>query len=226
MLLHVMAVLTAQELQTVRGHLSSAAWTDGRLTAGYQSAQVKANLQVPQADPAAREASSLIVKALERNATFVSATLPHHVYPPLFNRYTPGMGFGEHIDNAVRQIPGTAHRLRTDVAATLFLAAPEEYDGGELVIDDLYGTHSVKLAAGDMVVYPSSSVHRVQPVTRGARDAAFFWIQSMVRDGSARALLYELDLSIRDLTAHGADARSLLRLTGCYHNLIRRWGEL
>ena len=165
MLLHVMAVLTAQELQTVRGHLSSAAWTDGRLTAGYQSAQVKANLQVPQADPAAREASSLIVKALERNATFVSATLPHHVYPPLFNRYTPGMGFGEHIDNAVRQIPGTAHRLRTDVAATLFLAAPEEYDGGELVIDDLYGTHSVKLAAGDMVVYPSSSVHRVQPVT-------------------------------------------------------------
>ena len=226
MLLHVTAVLTAQELQTVRGHLSGAAWADGRLTAGYQSAQVKANLQVPQADPAAREASSLIVKALERNATFVSATLPHHVYPPLFNRYTPGMGFGEHIDNAVRQIPGTAHRLRTDVAATLFLAAPEEYDGGELVIDDLYGTHSVKLAAGDMVVYPSSSVHRVQPVTRGARDAAFFWIQSMVRDGSARALLYELDLSIRDLTAHGADARSLLRLTGCYHNLIRRWGEL
>ena len=226
MLLHVSAVLTGQELQTVRAHLGSAAWADGRLTAGYQSAQVKANLQVPQSDPAAQEASSLIVRALERNATFVSATLPHHVYPPLFNRYTAGMGFGEHIDNAVRQIPGTPHRLRTDVSATLFLAAPEEYDGGELVIEDLYGTHSVKLAAGDMVIYPSSSLHRVQTVTRGAREAAFFWIQSMVRDDSARALLYELDVSIRELTAQGVDARSLLRLTGCYHNLIRRWAQL
>jgi PKHD-type hydroxylase len=226
MLVQVTAVLTAQELQTVRGRLSNAAWADGRLTAGYQSAQVKANLQVPLSDPAAQEASSLIVGALERNATFVSATLPHHVYPPLFNRYTPGMGFGDHIDNAVRQIPGTPHRLRTDVSATLFLTAPEEYDGGELVIEDLYGTHSVKLAAGDMVVYPSSSLHRVQPVTRGARDAAFFWIQSMVRDASARAMLYELDLSIRDLTSDGADARNLLRLTGCYHNLLRRWADL
>jgi PKHD-type hydroxylase len=226
MMLHVSAVLTAQELQTVRARLGSAAWADGRLTAGYQSAQMKANLQVPQSDPAAQEASSLIVRALERNATFVSATLPHHVYPPLFNRYSAGMAFGEHIDNAVRQIPGTAHRLRTDVAATLFLAAPEEYDGGELVIEDLYGTHAVKLAAGDMVVYPSSSLHRVQPVTRGARDAAFFWIQSMVRDDSARALLYELDLSIRELTSQGADTRNLLRLTGCYHNLIRRWAQL
>ena len=226
MLLQVTAVLTAQELQTVREHLSSAAWADGRLTAGYQSAQVKANLQVPQSDPEAQAASSLILRALERNATFVSATLPHHVYPPLFNRYTTGMGFGDHIDNAMRQVPGTPHRLRTDVSATLFLTAPEEYDGGELSIDDLYGTHSVKLAAGDMVVYPSSSLHRVQPVTRGARDAAFFWIQSMVRDDSARALLYELDLSIRDLTSQAADARSLLRLTGCYHNLIRRWADL
>jgi PKHD-type hydroxylase len=226
MLVHLTAVLTAEEMQTVRGRLAGASWADGRLTAGYRSAQVKSNLQVPQADPQAQEASGLIVAALERNATFLSATLPHHVYPPLFNRYTPGMGFGDHIDNAVRQIPGTPHRLRTDVSATLFLTAPEEYDGGELVIDDLYGTHSVKLAAGDMVVYPSSSLHRVQPVTRGTRDAAFFWIQSMVRDDGARALLYELDLSIRELTAQGADARSLLRLTGCYHNLIRRWGDL
>jgi PKHD-type hydroxylase len=226
MLLHVRGVLTAQELQTVHGHLSGATWADGRQTAGYQSAQVKANLQVPQSDPGAQEAGSLILGALERSVTFISATLPHHVYPPLFNRYTAGMGFGDHIDNAVRQIPGTPHRLRTDVSATLFLTAPEEYDGGELSIDDLYGTHSVKLAAGDMVVYPSSSLHRVQPVTRGARDAAFFWIQSMVRDDRARALLYELDLSIRDLTSDGADARSLLRLTGCYHNLIRRWADL
>lgn len=226
MLLQVTAVLTAQELQTVRGRLGSAAWTDGRLTAGYQSAQVKANLQVPQSDPAAQEASSLIVSALERNATFISATLPHHVYPPLFNRYTAGMGFGDHIDNAVRQVPGTPHRMRTDVSATLFLTAPADYEGGELIVDDLYGTHSVKLAAGDMVVYPSSSLHHVQPVTRGVREAAFFWIQSMVRDDGARALLYELDLSIRDLTSHGADARSLLRLTGCYHNLIRRWADV
>jgi PKHD-type hydroxylase len=226
MLLQVTAVLTAPELQTVRERLGGASWADGRLTAGYQSAQVKTNLQVPQSDPGAQQSSDLIVRALERNATFVSATLPHHVYPPLFNRYTAGMGFGDHIDNAVRQIPGTPHRLRTDVSATLFLSAPEEYDGGELIIDDLYGTHSVKLAAGDMVVYPSSSLHRVQPVTRGARDAAFFWIQSMVRDDGARALLYELDLSIRELTAHGADAPSVLRLTGCYHNLIRRWADL
>jgi PKHD-type hydroxylase len=226
MLVHVGAVLTAQELQTVRAHLGSAAWADGRLTAGFRSAQVKANLQVPQSDPPAQEASGLIVRALERSDAFVSATLPHHVYPPLFNRYTPGMGFGEHTDNAVRQIPGTPHRLRTDISATLFLSAPDEYEGGELVIDDLYGTHSVKLAAGDMVVYPASSLHRVQPVTRGARDAAFFWIQSMVRDDGARALLYELDLSVRELTSHGADARSLLRLTGCYHNLLRRWADL
>jgi len=226
MLVPVSAVLTAQELQTVRARLGGAAWADGRLTAGFRSAQVKTNLQVPQADAAAQEASGLIITALERNDTFVSATLPHHVYPPLFNRYTPGMGFGAHTDNAVRQIPGTPHRLRTDIAATLFLSAPDEYDGGELVIDDLYGTHSVKLAAGDMVVYPASSLHRVQPVTRGARDAAFFWIQSMVRDDGARALLYELDLSIRELTAQGAAAGSLLRLTGCYHNLIRRWAEL
>ncbi|HEY4340133.1 MAG TPA: Fe2+-dependent dioxygenase [Steroidobacteraceae bacterium] len=226
MLVHVAAVLTAEEMQTLRVHLGGADWADGRLTAGYRSAQVKANLQLPQSDPAAQKASDLIVRALERNDSFVSATLPHHLYPPLFNRYTAGMGFGDHTDNAVRQIPGTPHRLRTDISATLFLTAPEEYDGGELVIDDQFGTHSVKLAAGDMIVYPASSLHRVEPVTRGARDAAFFWIQSMVRDDGARALLYELDLSIRDLTVQGADPRSLLRLTGCYHNLIRRWADL
>jgi len=227
MLLQIAAVLTAEEVHSVRQCLTSAAWADGRLTAGYRSAEVKWNLQVPQSDPAATEASNLVVRALERNVTFVSATLPHHVYPPLFNRYAPGMGFGDHVDNAVRQIPGTPHRLRTDVSATLFLSAPEEYDGGELVIEDLYGAHSVKLAAGDMVVYPASSVHRVAPVTRGAREAAFFWTQSMVRDDSARALLYDMDLSIRELTARGGgDARSLLRLTSCYHNLLRRWADL
>lgn len=226
MLVPVTAVLSAQEVQRVRARIAAAPWSDGRLTAGYRSAQVKANLQVPQSDPAAQDAGALILQALERNATFISSTLPHHVYPPLFNRYEPGMAFGNHLDNAVRQIPGTAHRLRTDVAATVFLSAPEEYDGGELVIDDLYGMHSVKLAAGAMVVYPASSLHRVQPVTRGVRDAAFFWVQSMVRDDGARTLLYDLDTAIRELTARGADAASLLRLTGCYHNLLRRWADL
>jgi PKHD-type hydroxylase len=226
MLLQIAAVLTAEEVHSVRARLTGAAWADGRLTAGYRSAQVKSNLQLPQSDPAAAAASDLVVRALERNATFVSATLPHHVYPPLFNRYEPGMGFGAHVDNAVRQLPGTAHRLRTDVSATLFLSAPEAYDGGELVIEDRYGAHSVKLAAGDMVVYPASSLHRVEPVSRGARDAAFFWIQSLVRDDGARTLLYDMDLSIRELTARGGDARSLLRLTNCYHNLLRRWAEL
>jgi PKHD-type hydroxylase len=226
MLVHVTAVLSAEEVQTVRARLATAPWTDGRLTAGYRSAEVKANLQVPQSDPAAQDAGGLILRALERNATFISCTLPHHVYPPLFNRYEPGMAFGSHVDNAIRQIPGTPHKLRTDVAATVFLSVPEEYDGGELEIDDLYGMHSVKLAAGDMVVYPASSLHRVQAVTRGARDAAFFWIQSLVRDDSARTLLYDMDTSIRDLTARGSDAASLLRLTGCYHNLLRRWAQL
>jgi PKHD-type hydroxylase len=226
MLVSLPGVLTAHEVQTVRTHLSSAAWADGRLTAGYRSATVKSNLQLPQSDAAAQEASGILVRALERSATFISATLPHHVFPPLFNRYEPGMAFGAHVDNAVRQIPGTPHRLRTDISATLFLSAPADYDGGELSVDDLYGTHSVKLAAGDMVVYPASSLHRVEPVTRGVREAAFFWIQSMVRDDGARTLLYDLDTSIQDLTGTGADAGALLRLTGCYHNLLRRWAEL
>jgi PKHD-type hydroxylase len=226
MLVRIPAVLTAPELQTLRARLIAAPWTDGRLTAGYRSAQVKANLQVPQSDSAAQESGDLILRALERNPTFIAATLPHHVFPPLFNRYQTGMAFGDHVDNAVRQIPGTPHRLRTDISATLFLSAPEDYDGGELLIDDLYGNHTVKLAAGDLVVYPASSLHRVQAVTRGTRDAAFFWIQSMVRDAGARTLLYDLDTSIRELTGCGADARSLLRLTGCYHNLLRRWADL
>jgi PKHD-type hydroxylase len=226
MLVSVPGVLTAQEVQTVRTHLSRADWADGRLTAGYRSAAVKTNLQLPLSDGAAQEASDIVVRALERSATFISAALPHHVFPPLFNRYEPGMAFGAHVDNAVRQIPGTPHRLRTDISATLFLSAPGDYDGGELVVEDLYGTHAVKLAAGDMVVYPASSLHKVEPVTRGVREAAFFWIQSMVRDDGARTLLYDMDTSIQDLTRKGADAGALLRLTGCYHNLLRRWAEL
>jgi len=166
------------------------------------------------------------MRALERTALFVSAALPRHLYPPLFNRYEAGMAFGNHIDNALRQIPGTAYRLRTDLSATLFLSAPHEYDGGELSIEDTYGAHAVKLEAGDLVLYPASSVHRVEPVTRGARLAVFFWVQSLVRDDGARCLLFDLDTTIRQLTAKGADRESLVRLTACYHNLLRRWAEL
>jgi PKHD-type hydroxylase len=226
MIVRIPSVLSSDELVLLRVRLDRGAWEDGRLTAGHQSAQVKANLQLPQSDPVAREASDSVLRALERSALFVSAALPHHVFPPLFNRYGPGMSFGSHVDNAVRQIPGTAHRLRTDVSATLFISAPDEYDGGELIVEDTFGTHSVKLAAGDMVVYPASSLHRVEPVTGGMRAAAFFWIQSMVRDGSARTLLFDLDTTIRELTQKGADRDCVVRLTNTYHNLLRRWAEL
>jgi PKHD-type hydroxylase len=225
-LLRITGVLSAPDVATVRARLAQGDWVDGRLTAGFRSAQVKSNLQLTQSDPAARDAADLVLRALERNAVFVSAALPRHVFPPLFNRYQPGMGFGTHVDNAVRQLPGTPQRLRTDVSATLFLSPPEDYDGGELVIEDNYGAHSIKLAAGDMVLYPASSLHRVEPVGRGTREAAFFWIQSMVRDDSARTLLFDMDSAIRQLTAAQADDNALLRLTGCYHNLLRRWAEL
>lgn len=226
MIARIAALLDAPQLAAMAGLLGQAPWEDGRATAGFQSARVKHNLQLAQDSAAARQAGETIVRALERHREFISAALPHQVYPPLFNRYDPGMSFGAHVDNAVRQIPGSAHRLRIDVAATLFLSPPEDYDGGELIIEDTFGTHEVKLAAGDMVLYPASSLHRVQPVTRGARVAAFFWVQSMVRDDGARALLYEMDTAIRELTATGADGPALLRLTACYHNLLRRWAEL
>jgi PKHD-type hydroxylase len=187
---------------------------------------VKRNQQLPQDSIAARQAGELIVRALERHPDFVSAALPRHVYPPLFNRYEAGMSFGAHVDNAVRQVPGTRHRLRIDVSATLFLGSPEDYEGGELVIEDTFGAHEVKLAAGDMVVYPASSLHSVRPVTRGVRLAAFFWVQSMVRDDGGRTLLFELDTAIRELTASGSDGGALLRLTACYHNLLRRWADV
>jgi PKHD-type hydroxylase len=225
-IVRIASLLSADELAAIRSRLETAAWADGRLTAGYQSAAVKSNLQVPQSDAAAREAGEKILGALERSPLFASAALPRHVYPPLFNRYEAGMTFGAHIDNAVRAIPGTPYRVRTDASATLFLSAPEEYDGGELWIEDTYGEHTVKLAAGDLVLYPAGSVHRVEPVTRGVRLAAFFWIQSLVRDDGARGLLYELDTAIRDLTAQRAERGSLVRLAGCYHNLLRRWAEL
>lgn len=225
MIARIPGLLDAQRLAAVDALLRDGTWEDGRATAGFQSARVKHNLQLAQDSAAARQAGEIVLRALERHPDFVSAALPRHVYPPLFNRYEAGMSFGAHVDNAVRQIPGTHHRLRIDVSATLFLSPVEDYDGGELIIEDTFGAHSVKLAAGDMVIYPASSLHRVQPVTRGARVAAFFWVQSMVRDDGARTLLFEMDTAIRELTASGAAGAALLRLTACYHNLLRRWAD-
>ncbi|HEX4025603.1 MAG TPA: Fe2+-dependent dioxygenase [Steroidobacteraceae bacterium] len=226
MIVRISALLGPEQLAAVGEQLRGASWEDGRATAGFQSAQVKHNLQLDPRSAAARDAGEIVVRALERNALFIGSALPQHVFPPLFNRYEGGMGFGAHVDNAVRQIPGTAHRLRTDLSATLFLSAPQDYDGGELVIEDTFGTHAVKLAAGDLVLYPAGSRHRVEPVTRGARVAAFFWVQSMVRDDGERTLLFELDSAIRALTQSEADHGSLVQLSACYHNLLRRWAGL
>lgn len=226
MIARIAALLDGPQLAAVRERLAAGAWEDGKATAGFQSVRAKHNLQLAQNCPAARQAGDLVMRTLERHPDFLSATLPRHVFPPLFNRYEAGMSFGAHIDNAVRQVPGTPHRVRIDVSATLFLCPPEEYEGGELVIEDTFGTHAVKLPAGDMVVYPASSVHRVQPVTRGVRLACFFWVQSMVREDGARRLLFEMDAAVRTLNATGADGDAVLRLTGCYHNLLRRWADL
>jgi PKHD-type hydroxylase len=221
MLLHVPSLLTPGELAAMRARLASATWGDGRVTAGHQSVRVKDNLQLPQDSADAREMGVTVLGALERNALFMSAALPARVFPPLFNRYEPGMSFGAHIDNAIRPVPGTPLRIRTDISATLFLSAPEDYDGGELIIEDTYGTQSAKLAAGDMVLYPATSLHRVAPVTRGARIAAFFWVQSLVKDDAERAMLFQLDRSIMVLPQ---DHAAVLQLTGLYHNLVRKWG--
>lgn len=226
MIVRLAGLLDAERLAAIDALLRDASWEDGRATAGFQSSQVKHNVQLPQGSAAARQAGEIVLRALERHPDFISAALPRHVYPPLFNRYEPGMSFGNHVDNAVRQIPGTHHRLRTDVSATLFLSPPGSYDGGELIVEDTFGTHAVKLGAGDLVIYPAGSLHRVEPVTRGARVAAFFWVQSMVRDDGARTTLYEMDTAIRELTASGADGGALLRLTACYHNLLRRWADV
>ncbi len=223
MLLHVPKVLTADELATVRARLASARWGDGRVTAGHQSARVKANLQLAETGAEARELGALVLKALERNALFMSAALPALVYPPLFNRYEAGMNFGAHVDNAMRLVPGMARRLRTDVSATLFLSEPTDYDGGELIVQDTYGTHGAKLPAGDLILYPATSLHRVAPVTRGARLAAFFWVQSMVKDDAERQMLFDLDRAIIEMGA--PDSAAALRLTALYHNLVRKWGE-
>ena len=226
MLIQVPDVLSAGQVAHARHLLDSADWVDGRVTTGRQSAQVKDNEQLPEGHPAARELGDLILSALQSNGLFVSAALPLRVFPPLFNRYQGGHSFGNHVDNAIRQITGTSLRIRTDLSATLFLAEPDEYDGGELVVEDTYGVHSVKLPAGSMILYPSTSLHHVRPVTRGARVASFFWIQSMVRDDGTRSLLFDLDMAIQRLTADVPGHPSVVQLTSVYHNLLRRWAEM
>ena len=226
MIVQVPNVLKNQQLTRCRQVLERASWVDGRVTAGHQSAQVKDNRQLPENSAEARELGDMIVAALERNPLFITATLPLRVFPPLFNRYEGGESFGAHLDNSIRQIPGTPLRVRTDISATLFLSAPEEYDGGELVIDDVYGAHAVKLPAGDMVLYPASSLHHVNPVTRGARLASFFWVQSMVRDDGNRTLLFDLDMAINKVTQALPNHGAVVELTNCYHNLMRRFAEV
>jgi PKHD-type hydroxylase len=223
MLLHVPDVLTAAQVEYAQRVLAGAAWVDGSVTAGFQSTRVKHNRQLAQGSRPARELGAIVLDALNRSALFMSAALPAKVFPPLFNRYEGGEAFGNHVDNAIRQAPGGGLRLRTDISATLFLSAPEDYDGGELVVDDTYGPHSVKLAAGHMVLYPATSLHRVTPVTRGVRLASFFWIQSLVRDDAERTLLFDMDMAIIRLRQRVGDDESVLALTGVYHNLLRRW---
>ena len=226
MIVQVPNVLNPEQIARCREVMNRASWIDGRVTAGHQSAMVKDNRQLPEHSPEARELGDMIVAALERNPLFITATLPLRVFPPLFNRYEGGESFGAHLDNSIRQIPGTPLRVRTDISATLFLSAPEDYDGGELMIDDVYGTHAVKLGAGDMVVYPASSLHHVKPVTRGVRLASFFWVQSMVRDDGTRTLLFDLDMAINKVHQVIPNNSAVVELTNCYHNLLRRFAEV
>lgn len=226
MLLHIPGVFSRDEVRRIRQALEQAHWLDGKATAGYQSARTKHNLQLAEDDPLTREIAGAMLERLWQNPQFMSAALPHKVYPPLFNCYTDGGTFGFHIDNAVRQVRGSAERVRTDLSSTLFFSDPDEYDGGELVIQDTYGMQRVKLPAGDLVLYPATSIHQVTPVTRGARYASFFWTQSLVREDSQRSLLYEMDQAIQSLSRDLEDHPALVQLTGNYHNLLRRWGEV
>jgi PKHD-type hydroxylase len=226
MLLHIPDILTPAQIHECRAALDAAPWVDGRATAGFQSAQVKHNTQVPEDHPAAKQLGDLLLTSLERTPLFIAAALPLHVFPPLFNRYESGDAFGTHVDNAIRQSRQAGVRIRTDLSATLFLNAPEEYDGGELVIEDHYGAHSAKLPAGHMVLYPASSLHHVRPVTRGVRIASFFWIQSMLRSDEQRTLLFDLDTALQQLSRDVPDHPSVVRLTGVYHNLLRVWADV
>ncbi len=226
MLVSVPDVLTADQVKQARQLLEKAEWVDGRVTAGYQSAKAKDNAQLPESHPVAKQLGETILSALGKNSLFLSAALPLRVFPPLFNRYQGGQSFGTHVDNAIRQVPGTPHKIRTDLSATLFLSAPEEYEGGELTVEDTYGVKNIKLPAGHLILYPATSLHHVKPVTRGARIASFFWIQSIIRDDGQRAILFDLDLAIQRVGRDHADSPVGVQLTGVYNNLLRQWSEL
>jgi PKHD-type hydroxylase len=224
MIVRIPNLPTADELVAIRKRLAEANWVDGRVTAGHQGVKVKSNLQIAEDSAEARELGAIVARGLERSALFMSAALPRHVYPPMFNKYEPGMNFGTHIDNAIRYLGNSGQRIRTDISATLFLNAPEDYEGGELLVEDTYGAHSVKLPAGDMVLYPATSLHRVTPVTKGARIASFFWVQSLVAEDSERSILFDLDRSIAELgQTLPIESPTMLRLTASYHNLVRKW---
>ncbi len=227
MLITIDALLTPTELAEMRLVLDQADWVDGRATAGPQSAEIKRNAQIPLNSPVLPDLQNRMLRALTSNPTWLSATLPAQILPPMFNRYEGGQTFGVHVDNAIRVIPGEGRQIRTDVSCTVFLSDPEDYDGGELIVEGHYGAQSVKLAAGSAVIYPSTSLHQVTPVTRGARVASFFWVQSMLRDAAKREMLFDLDQSIQSLGGElGANAPDVVRLTGIYHNLIRQWAEV
>jgi PKHD-type hydroxylase len=225
MLLQIPDVLNAQQVAQMRARLGAATWIDGNVTSGHQSAQAKYNEQIPEDGPEARELGATVVNALQASPLFFSAALPRQIFPPLFNRYRQGMKFASHVDNAIRTHAPTRTRIRTDLSATLFLSRPEEYDGGELLIEDTYGVQRVKLNAGSLVLYPATSLHRVEPITRGERIASFFWIESMVRDDAQRTILFDLDMSIVRLTAAHPGEASLVGLVGVYHNLLRMWAD-
>ncbi len=226
MLLQIPDVLTAEQVARCRQTLEQADWIDGRVTAGPQSGREKDNMQLPEDHPAARELGDLVLDALQRSPLFMGAALPLKVFPPLFNRYEGGQSFGAHVDNAIRQVTGTPHRVRTDLSATLFFTQPDEYEGGELLVEDTYGVHNVKLPAGHLILYPATSLHHVRPVTRGARIASFFWIQSMVRDDGQRTLLFDLDMAIQRISGDLPDHPSTVQLTAVYHNLLRHWADV
>jgi len=225
MLLHIPKVLTEAQVARCGAALATAPWSDGRATAGHESVKVKHNQQLAEGDPVGRELGDLMLAALETNPLFLSAALPLKVVPPLFNRYQGGGSYGTHLDGAIWQVAGTRHRVRTDLSATLFLTPPEDYDGGELTVEDTYGAHRVKLPAGDLILYPGTSLHRVTPVTRGARISAFFWIQSMVRDDARRTLLFDLDVATQQVRAALPEHGSTVQLSNVYHNLLRQWAD-
>jgi PKHD-type hydroxylase len=226
-LLQIPEVFSKAEVKALRERLDAGSWADGNMTSGHQSATAKRNQQLPEDSDVAREVSALVVQALNANPMFVAAALPHTIFPPLFNRYEGGGEFGLHVDNAIRQQRGGGVRIRSDLSATLFLSEPEDYDGGELIIEEMYGPQSVKLPAGDLVLYPSKSLHQVMPVTRGARVSSFMWMQSLIRDDGDREMLFRLDVATQRVASEkGPKDQAVIELTGVYHNLLRRWSEV